>query len=124
VAYGRRWDPEAFTLTGPELTAADLTTDDAGRLLFRAEARWRRIEAAMRRADCDAFWIERELALILSTVHPAVVERWREAIRWRLTHAERALASYQRLQALVLAAEPEATRWLRGQLARLDGERP
>ncbi len=127
VAYGRRfgrpwWRSVSYT-DAPPLTAADLDTDARGRLLGRAETRYRRLRAGERHAHRDWYGIETELRLILPDVHPKVVRRWRDRVRWAVHHAEWRLDALRKLEAFVLQHEPETDAWLRRQLAGLDGRR-
>jgi Helix-turn-helix len=119
VAWGKKWDLDRPYEEAEPLTAADLTTDARGRLLARAETRYRRLHAGARHARTDWYWLEAELRLVLPRAHPKVVKRWREAVRWGIFHAEWALDRLRRLEAAVLEHEPETDAWLRAQLGTL-----
>lgn len=76
--FGRPWWTGPSYADAPPLTADDLTAGARGRLLHRAETRWRRSRLAHRHLDRDYYWIAAELALGLPRVPPRVVTRWRD----------------------------------------------
>ncbi len=120
IAFGRHvdWDADASVFTTP-LQAEDLDTQTRGQLLARAEWRLQRLREAERVMDEAAFWIGRELALVVPDAHPNVARLWRRELDWVVQYAEQHLEELRRLQATVLGHEPEADAWLRRQLGEL-----
>ncbi len=121
VAHGHRLVVASPDYTTIKLEPGDLTTDQRGRLLQRAEHRLARLRAAQRRVWGDLFWLRAELALVLPGAHPAVAGRWRETARRLRGLAEAGEQWARRLEVLILTHEPATDRWLRARLAELEG---
>lgn len=120
---GRRWWETSYAEAEP-LTAADLSVDARGRLLERAELRARRIAMSERHASEDWYWTAAELALVLPAAHPKVAARWRGLIARHLRDAGRVVDHLCRIEALILAHDPDTDAWLRRQLAGLSEAQP
>jgi hypothetical protein len=120
VARRTVWDPERASAAPEPIRAEELSTDARDRLLARAETRWQRLRAAARHASADWYWIGAELALGLPGAHSTVVARWVHQLHHGIRSATGTLDRLRRLEADVLAHEPDTDRWLRRQLATLE----
>ncbi len=122
LAWGSRTIEAGDAHARIAITPDELSTDARGRLLARAEIRARRLAAMARQDRKDRFWLFAELRLVIPAVHPRVVRRWREDVRWRVRYAAARLEAWRRIEAFLLQHEPEADAWLRRQLAGLKGD--
>ena len=107
------------SLESVQVTPDSLSPDAVGRLFERIEARRHRIRAMEARTAAHWFWIRVELSLIAARLHPKALARWRDVVRYKVPWAERHVDDLRRLEALILAHEPETDAWLRRQLAGL-----
>jgi hypothetical protein len=120
VASRRRWDGETAYRDATPIRPEDLDAKTRGTLLIRAETRARRLRAIFaQHPRADLYWIGAELGLGLPGAHPAVVTRWREHAQGLRRQVTDMLDQVRRIEALVLAHEPETVAWLRRRLAEL-----
>jgi len=119
VARGRRYPDWPESLGPAPLTASELTPRARARLLARAERRERRRRAPEAWAHGQWYWIAAELALGLPLASPRVVRQWREHLKVAIMHRRSELDQLIRLEAAILAYEPETDRWLRRELNEL-----
>jgi hypothetical protein len=106
------------------ITPDELSTDDRGRLLERAETRYRRLRAIERQEHNDRFWLGAELRLVVPRLHLKAVQRWREQLRQAREWAEWRLDQWRQAEAFVLQHEPATDAWLRRQLEGLAQDGP
>jgi len=116
VARGRRYPDWPESRDTAPLTASELTPRARARLLARAKRRERRRRAPESWAHGEWYWIAAELALGLPLAPLRVIRQWRAHLKVAIMHRRRELDQLIRLEAAILAHEPETDQWLRRQL--------